>query len=129
MYTWIPHLLRISIFAFCISAGCVPPCSNRVVYETMSPGGDYKAVVFERQCGDDGGAHTQISVLASNAELTDEGGNVFSADMGFISVQGGSRVDVQWSGRYELHVAHSAQAVIFKSERRIGDVSIVYSPR
>lgn len=118
-------LLAIVVF----STGCVPPCSNRVVYETMSPGGDHKAVVFERQCGNDGGAHTQVSVLAHDAGLTDEGGNVFSADMGFVSVEGGSQVNVQWTGPRELLVTHSAQAMIFKSERNIGDVSIVYAPR
>jgi hypothetical protein len=51
-------------------------CSNQIIKQIPSPNGKMKAVVFQRDCGATTGFNTQVSVLLSNQQLPDEGGNV-----------------------------------------------------
>lgn len=64
-----------SIF-FCLAFSGI--CGNNIEKETYSPDKQLKAVVFVRDCGALGSAHTHISVLRSSEDLPNEAGNTFS---------------------------------------------------
>lgn len=52
-------------------------CGNEVYSEVLSPDGEYKAVVFQRDCGATTGFSTQVSIIHSGDNLKNEGGNVY----------------------------------------------------
>lgn len=50
-------------------------------YKSMaSPSGEYKAVVYQFDCGATTGFSTQISILEANEQIEAEVGNIFSSD-------------------------------------------------
>jgi hypothetical protein len=55
-------------------------CGNTIVATELSPDRKLKAVLFERNCGATTGFSSQVSVLPSDRDLPNEGGNVFAAN-------------------------------------------------
>ena len=55
-------------------------CGNEIFQEVYSPDNEYKAVVFQRDCGATTGFSTQISILKAPAKLPNESGNIFAMD-------------------------------------------------
>lgn len=66
-------LLAIGVF-LCATSDM---CGNYPHKEYLSPNKDYKAVVFQRDCGATTGFSTQISIIAAGDELDNEGGNIY----------------------------------------------------
>ena len=52
-------------------------CGNEIAVELISPDKNYKAVIFQRDCGATTGFSTQVSVLGVNEELENKSGNIF----------------------------------------------------
>jgi len=105
-------------------------CENEILTELPSPDGRLIAVVFERDCGATTDFSTQVSVLPKASRLPDQGGNVFVADTNHGAVPpgpgGGPEVEVIWSDRATLMIRHRSEARVFKSERRVKGVTVVY---
>ena len=49
-------------------------CGNEIFQEVYSPDNEYKAVVFQRDCGATTSFSTQISILKASAKLPDKSG-------------------------------------------------------
>lgn len=105
-------------------------CENDPVAEVPSPGGDLKAVVFQRGCGATTGFSTQVSVLQRSATLPNEEGNVFVADDNHgqapSSPKGGPEVIVAWSESNRLLVKHHPATRVFKAATSFGGVNVRY---
>ena len=91
-----------------------------------------RAVIFQRDCGATTGFSTQISILPAQAQLGGDGGNVFVADTDHGAAPsdgvGGPEVHVRWLADDHLEVLHHVQARVFRSEARVGQVRITYTP-
>lgn len=55
-------------------------CANTVESSQLSPDGKWKIVLFERDCGATTGFSSQISLLKANENLSNESGNVYTAE-------------------------------------------------
>lgn len=116
-----------------ILAGCLPDlCENEIIKTVASPGGTYKAVVFQRDCGATTDFSTQVSVLPAGTKLPNSGGNVFVGTTARGAAPpgpgGGPVVDVQWINDGRLLVTYDARAEVFRKEDRYRQVLIVYQP-
>lgn len=83
-------------------------CGNTETRTVVSPDGQIKAVVFERDCGATTGFSTQVSILRANQTLPDDGGNVLVTDASEAST-----VHVVWTGARTLQIQYPAQATVF----------------
>lgn len=95
-------------------------CSNELLNDLAAPGGEYRAVVFQRSCGATTGFSTQVSILPNDAVLPDSGGNVFIADTDHgnapAGVGGGPRVGIRWLAADSLEVRYDPRARVFANE-------------
>ncbi len=55
-------------------------CANTVITSSTSPNDKWKVVLFERNCGATTAFSSQISLLESGEELTNEAGNIYIAE-------------------------------------------------
>lgn len=55
-------------------------CANTIITSSTSPNKKWKVVVFERNCGATTGFSSQISLLKSNEELSNDAGNIYIAE-------------------------------------------------
>ncbi len=77
--------LMLGIVAYYVGANCIvrnldfasDMCGNDIVDEVDSPDGEYKVVVFERNCGATTGFSTHISILYNSEELSNSPGIFF----------------------------------------------------
>ena len=71
----------ISVIAFLAFYNWLPDmCGNDIYSETLSPNGELKAVIFQRDCGATTGFSTQVSILDTDETLENDGGNIFRMD-------------------------------------------------
>jgi hypothetical protein len=108
-------LITVSLlFAGCFGSDCV----NEVREELASPSGNFKAVVFSRNCGATTGANVQVSVLKMKEELPDTGGNTLIVDKG--------EATVSWKVDGGLLVVLDHRVRVFKKESVVDGVAIEY---
>ena len=55
-------------------------CANTVITSSTSPNEKLKVVLFERSCGATTGFSSQISLLESGEDLSNEPGNIYIAE-------------------------------------------------
>jgi hypothetical protein len=117
------------------ATGCLDlagACANQYLNELAAPGGQHRAVVFERDCGATTGFTTQVSVLRVGAALPDSGGNVFRAEFRPDSTRapvtvgpgGGPRVSVRWLAADTLEVRYDARATVFGKDATVAGLAI-----
>jgi predicted small secreted protein len=118
------------------SAGCLnlaDGCGNEILRVHYSPTKQLKAVIFERDCGATTGFSTQISIMAANGDLPNEGGNVFVADTDHgkspSGPGGGPPVEVEWKGESSLNIIYDNRARVFLRKDSQNGVTISYSER
>lgn len=103
-------------------------CGNEIFQEAYSPDGEYKAVVFQRDCGATTGFSTQISILKASADLPDKGGNVFIID-GHPDWTG---VTVDWETNRLISISYSDGYSVSEMEDTIrilfSTIEINYNP-
>lgn len=113
--------------------GCdeVAGCANTVIREFPSPSGDFKATLFQRDCGATTAFTSQVSVIPGDGAVSDSG-NAFVADTGHGAARagawGGPDVDVAWEGPNQLVISHAANARILRREAKVLEISIHYRP-
>jgi len=119
------------VLAGCVTRGPGAPgqCENMVLEQVVAPGGGAKAVVFERRCGAPTGFSTQVALIGPDDRLPDMPGNVFIAGNGGRISRGRSFVTVIWPTATKLAIGFENGAAVFKSERRVGAIEVVYFPR
>lgn len=105
-------------------------CENKIISTYPSPKGDYKAIIFSRDCGATTDFNTQISILDKGEELADDGGNTFIADTDHGAVPaaswGGPDVNVIWSGESNLLISYDPKTRVFKKEHIVHGVKIAF---
>ncbi|HYY05699.1 MAG TPA: hypothetical protein VE997_03925 [Candidatus Limnocylindria bacterium] len=102
-----------------------PACTNHVLRESVAPGRNAKAVVFERDCMT--AATIQVSLVPADAHAPSEPGNVFAVGAGKHSLQGRTAVTVAWSGPTKLTISYTKGAAVMRSEPRVGPIEIAYA--
>ena len=108
---------------FVVLANCSLSCGNKIVAESRSPNGRWKAVSFSRNCYATARycpPVTHVSVLPVTEELPGGDGNVFSID----AVDG---IDLAWKSDDVLLVRYFSGPVLRK-QKQIGDVRVEYMP-
>jgi hypothetical protein len=104
-------------------------CGNTIVATEFSPDHRLKAVLFERNCGATTRFSSQVSVLPSDRDLPNEGGNVFAANEaqgGEQTAWGGPFVAMQWRDADTLTLKHDADADVRFSANRLDGVEVVF---
>ena len=91
-------------------------CGNEVYSEVLSPNGEHKVVVFQRDCGATTGFSTQISIIDSDDELENESGNIYIVDGQPTDVS----LRVKWVSNTELRIEKSLNGSEYKSESSWG---------
>lgn len=123
--------IPIGLLVFVASGLGEAMCGNSPLSEIVSPSGQLKAVVFERNCGATTGFVTHLSITEAKSSLQDDGGNVFAADTDHGRAPagrgGGPEIRVVWLGERHLRVEHHALARIFKSRPEEKGVKVEYA--
>jgi hypothetical protein len=103
-------------------------CGNEILKEVRSPSGKTKAVVFQRDCGATTGFSTQVSVLRSDQQLPNEGGNVFVADTDHGKAPsgpgGGPIVEASWTTETELLVRYDKHARFSQNQPSLANIHV-----
>jgi hypothetical protein len=110
--------------ALCL-AGCIDPCDNDILNETISPDRQRRVVIFERSCGATTGFSTHLSVLSVGENLPRAAGNTFIAD----SNRGAANpmfVRTRWQSPDRLVITFPERARVYLREVRIGSLNIIY---
>jgi hypothetical protein len=102
-----------------------PACTNHVLREAVAPGGNAKAVLFERDCMT--ASTIQVSLVPKDARAPSEPGNVFAVGAGKHSLEGRTVVTLAWSGPTNLTISYTKGAAIMRTERRVGPIHIAYA--
>ena len=108
----------------------ISPCENELVGEHPSPDGQYKAVLFVRDCGATTGFSTQVSLLRSDELVKNGSGNLFIADTDHGKIpsdpKGGLEVRIVWKGSKDFYIFHHESARVFKSEKKVNGINVEY---
>ena len=102
-----------------------PSCTNHVLKESVAPGGNAKAVIFERDCMT--ASTIQVSLVTADARPSNEPGNVFAIGAGRHSLKGRTVVTVAWSGPTKLTISYTKGAAVMRSEGRVGPIEVGYA--
>jgi hypothetical protein len=112
-----------------------------VISEIYSPNREFRAVVFQRDCGATTGFSTQVSVLAANQRFLTERswlqstkpGNVLVADTNHGNAPsgpgGGPVVQLEWIGPRQLRITHDNRARVSVRQSKIDIVDVEYLTR
>ncbi len=124
-------LAAVGVFAVWLFLKDLPdPCGNTEIAEYTSPDGTKKLVVFERDCGATTGFNTHASLLNDDAELGDEGGNLFAAgsnrEAAASGPSGGPDLKAFWRDARHLVLSHHPKVHVFRSEREADGVHVQY---
>lgn len=76
-------------------------------------------MVFHRECGATVISNTQVSVIPTSDSLPDTAGNV-------LTLEGTAELDVSWLAEDQLRISGVKGQSIFRQERAIADIQIVY---
>lgn len=90
-------------------------CANEINKEVNSPNQEFKAVIFQRDCGATTGFSTQVSVVSKSKALPNEGGNIL--------VIGGhpndTLLEINWLSNSELNIDNNLNGSEYKAEKSI----------
>jgi hypothetical protein len=104
-------------------------CGNRVLSEHLSPNGQLKVVIFERDCGATTTFSTQASIVDARRGLPPGDGNIYIADYARGSPNpgpgGGPRASARWTSDAAVVVTREA-ARVFKQEPRHEGIAVIY---
>lgn len=100
-------------------AGCDSLCENQEVQRAASPSSEWVAVSFTRDCGATTGKSSQVSLIAKDAALLSEPGNV-------LILEAEVPLQISWSPAGELLVHGSRHVKRFKEEAVVSNVKVSY---
>jgi hypothetical protein len=97
-------------------------CGSYLSQEAISPNGEYKAVVYQRDCGATTGFSTQISLLDADDSLGNRPGNVFRAN----GHPDDFAIKMNWEDDTHLVIEHNGEFSPIKAETSYRGVTIRY---
>lgn len=126
-------LIILSAFIY-QSVGCIDlseGCANEVIKEILSPNKNYKAVIFQRDCGSTTNYSTQISILEANEALSNKKGNIFVCDDDHgrapSDANGKILILVEWKTNDSIYITYDSRTRIFSSRTYLSGISITYN--
>jgi hypothetical protein len=94
-------------------------CSNQVFQEVQSPDSAYRAVVFQRDCGETTGFSTEVSLLPAGQALSDKAsGNVLDLDGA-----DGALLKIDWTGARAVTITYFEDVAVFDHQGKYKDGS------
>jgi hypothetical protein len=112
-----------------VVSSCSDACQNSTVSTVAALPGDFKAVLFQRDCGATTGFSSQVSVTRSD-EAPSGGGNAFVADtdrgVANAASRGGPWVELRWVSPQELLIRYDAKARLFTQNATVSGVTVTY---
>ncbi|UNK48716.1 hypothetical protein MNR01_13320 [Lysobacter sp. S4-A87] len=111
--------LFVAVWAIAVT-GCGDKCHNEQVSVAPSPSGQFRAIVFHRNCGPTTERNTQVAVLPKSAQLANIPGNT-------LIVGGDIPLKVRWDSETALTVSGLGSARVFKQNKTAADVTISYA--
>ena len=116
------------IFLF---VGCLVSCDfgvkNILIDEKMSPNGENKIVVFQRDAGATTGFSVQVSVLKSNKNLKNsDKGNIFVIAGNKTDFESGKLFDISWLDEKTLNITLHSDKKVYKQVEKLENISIQY---
>ncbi len=123
---WIVSILVALLVAACVAlylffSSLPDMCGNEIFQEVYSPSHQYKAVLFQRDCGATTGFSTQVSILNENDVLENEGGNTYIAD----KHPNETKLQLTWLAEQSLEIGNSDTNAFTRNNEVIG-VSVNY---
>jgi len=105
-------------------------CTNNIIQEYPSPNGKYKIVLFERDCGATTDFSSQVSLLKTNDNLKNEGGNLFVCDCDHGKAPrakwGGPEIRIHWINQDTLNISYHKNVRIFLKQFKLKKIFIKY---
>lgn len=130
LYIFVGLIVLVGLTAFLLNRLADGLCGNQIIEEVLSPNGNNRITVFERNCGATTGFSTQISIMNSERTLPNEGGNLFIADTDHGKAPsgpgGGPKVEVTWRNNNMVIIKHHNNARIFKAKSKLKNVNVSY---
>jgi hypothetical protein len=114
----------ISVVIYTMSTFFSGKCINKISEGVLSPAGNYKAVLFQTNCGIASAISTQVSIIPTGEKLKNDGGNIYIID-GHPKER---QIKVIWLGPKKLLIKNPSKLKPFKSETQYKDIEIVYEP-
>ena len=101
-------------------------CADQDVASIPSPGGDYRAHIYTRDCGATTTEATHVALVKTRWLLPNETEIVYVADYGDGAIPPGkdTEVRVHWVSETEMVVAHHEGVVLWKTAASALGVSI-----
>jgi hypothetical protein len=96
-------------------------CENIGKQTLDSPSGEYKAIIFSRNCGGDTSVNTHVSIIRAEDALPDENGNTFVAKHKAVPL------NIHWTDEYNLQIAGVSVNSPDKQSTSASVVQITYS--
>lgn len=102
-------------------------CRVEIAQQHFSPNKEFKAVIYQYDCGATTPFTTNVSVLAADEAIEYELGNVFSAQYG--SVKGdwhGPFAELKWENNNTIQLSYVNDAEISQKVNSLADITIKY---
>jgi hypothetical protein len=96
-------------------------CENIGKQTLESPSGEYKAIIFSRNCGNDTSVNTHVSIVRVEDALPDENGNTFMAKHKAVPL------NLRWTDEYQLQIAGVSVDSPDKQNTKAAGVQVTYS--
>ena len=112
----------ISVLIYAMSTLFSGKCVNKIFQEVLSPAGNYKAVLFQTNCGIASAISTQVSIIPTGEKLKNNGENIYTID-GHPKER---QIKLVWLGPKKLLIKNPSTLQPFKNETQYKDIAIVY---
>jgi hypothetical protein len=109
----VPATRTVLLLISLLQIGCGSLCSNRVLFDVVSPTGHQHAVVFERDCGATTGFSWQVAILGANELVGNNVGNAFIADSNHGAVNS-VPVRVKWLSPGQVVIGYPLGARVLR---------------
>ncbi len=122
-------VLLIAIFGLSVSlSGCSDLCESTADYSVPSPDGEQTVHVYQLSCGATTEFSTHISLLAGDAEIGGNPGNLFIATAGEADLTAINTVktEVEWIDSDQLLIRYDAKAKVIEQVDQLTGVSVQY---
>jgi len=111
--------------------GCLVSCDfgakNILIKEILSPVGENKVVIFQRDAGATTGFSIQVSVIKSNKNLKNsDKGNIFVIAGNKTDFESGKLFDISWVDEKTLNITLHSDKKVYKQVEKLENISIQY---
>ena len=110
-----------------IFSSCDFGAKNILIKEILSPVGENKVVIFQRDAGATTGFSIQVSVLKSNKNLKNsDKGNIFVIAGNKTDFESGKLFDISWLDEKTLNITLHSDKKVYKQVEKLENISIQY---